>query len=104
MQRARLPLIRRMNEAIAPFDALVWPTTPIVAPKLADIESKDAFVRANTLALRNTNPINFFDGCAMSLPIPGARLPAGLMLVGRHGEDRRLMAVAQAVEGLLGSA
>ena len=101
MQRARPALIRRMEEAIAPYDALVWPTAPIVAPKLADIESKDAFVRANTLALRNTNPVNFFDGCAMSLPIPGAKLPVGLMLVGRHGEDRRLMAVAQAVEGLL---
>lgn len=104
MQRTRLPLIHRMNEAIAPFDALVWPTTPIVAPKLADIVEMDAFVRANTLALRNTNPVNFLDGCAMSLPIPGATLPVGLMLVGAHGEDRRLMAVAQAVEGLLGAA
>jgi aspartyl-tRNA(Asn)/glutamyl-tRNA(Gln) amidotransferase subunit A len=104
MQRARPGLIGRMEEVIAPYDALVWPTTPIVAPKLADIESKDAFVRANTLALRNTNPVNFFDGCAMSLPIHGAELPVGLMLVGRHGEDRRLMAVAQAIEGLLGPA
>jgi aspartyl-tRNA(Asn)/glutamyl-tRNA(Gln) amidotransferase subunit A len=104
MQQARPGLIRRMEAAIAPFDALVWPTTPIVAPRLADIREMDAFVRANTLALRNTNPINFFDGCAMSLPIPGAALPVGLMLVGRHGEDRRLMAVAQAVEGLLGGA
>jgi aspartyl-tRNA(Asn)/glutamyl-tRNA(Gln) amidotransferase subunit A len=101
MQRERLPLIRRMDAAIAPFDALLWPTTPIVAPRLADITAEDAFMRANGLALRNTNPVNFFDACAMSLPMPGGELPSGLMLVGRRGEDRRLMAVAQAVENML---
>ena len=36
--------------------------------------------------------------CAISLPIPGAGLPVGLMLVARNGHDRRLFALAAAVE------
>lgn len=101
MCRARPGLIARMDAAIAPFDALVWPTTPIVAPVLSEIEDLQRFAAVNQLALRNTNPVNFFDGCAMSLPMPGSALPTGFMVVGRHGHDRRMMAVAQAIETAL---
>ncbi len=104
MAQARAALIRRMDAAIAPYDALVWPTTPIVAPLMAEIDTLERFIPVNALALRNTNPINFFDACAMSLPVRGPKLPVGLMLVGRHGADRRLLEVAQAVEDVLGRA
>ena len=59
----------------------------------------DEFGRKNMLLLRNTDLVNFFDLCAISLPLPrGAGLPAGLMLVGRNGQDRRLFDIAAAVE------
>ena len=52
----------------------------------------------------NTSIWNFFDVCAISLPIRfGNALPVGLMLVGRHGDDRRLLAIAAAVEKQLGA-
>jgi len=101
MLRERAALIRMLDEAMSPYDALVWPTAPIVAPVMAEIGTLDAFMPVNGLALRNTNPVNFFDACAVSLPMPTSGLPAGLMLVGRHGHDRRLLEVAAAVETVL---
>ena len=54
---------------------------------------------ATILLLRNTGLANFFDLCAISLPLPHAGgLPAGLMLVARNGHDRRLFRIAAAVE------
>jgi aspartyl-tRNA(Asn)/glutamyl-tRNA(Gln) amidotransferase subunit A len=53
------------------------------------------------MVLRNTSVWNFFDCCAISLPVPGASLPAGLMLVARNGRDRELFAIAAAAERAL---
>ena len=52
--------------------------------------------------LRNTMIANFFDLTSISLPIPGAALPAGFMLIARNGRDRDLLAMAAAVEAALG--
>jgi aspartyl-tRNA(Asn)/glutamyl-tRNA(Gln) amidotransferase subunit A len=54
------------------------------------------------MLLRNTTLANFFDLCAISLPLPRAGgLPTGIMLIARNGHDRRLFRVAAAVEQLL---
>ena len=54
-----------------------------------------------TTILRNPAIANFFDLCAISLPLPRAGgLPVGLMLVARNGHDRRLFRVAAAIERL----
>ena len=84
---------------IAPFDALAWPTAPIVAPEIAPLEAEDAvFAATNMLTLRNTNPCNFFDVPALSLPLPVNGLPVGFMLVGAPGSDRRLFSLGAAAE------
>jgi aspartyl-tRNA(Asn)/glutamyl-tRNA(Gln) amidotransferase subunit A len=101
MLEARARLAAAMDSLLAGFDALVLPTTPIVAPTTAEISSVDAFRRANRLLLRNTEIANFFDLCAISLPMPGEGLPAGYMLFGRRGADRKLFRIAAAVEKLL---
>lgn len=104
MLRERGELVRAMDERLRDLDALVMPTTPIVAPTMAEVATKDGFIAKNRPLLRNTAIANFFDLCAISLPMPRAgALPAGLMLVGRNGHDRRLFQVAAAVEHLLGS-
>lgn len=100
MQRRRAELIAAMDLHLADLDALVLPTTPIVARKIADLATDEAaFTAANTLLLRNTSVANFFDLCAISLPLPVCGLPVGLMLVARNGQDRRLLRLAAAVEG-----
>ncbi|HUN10847.1 MAG TPA: amidase family protein, partial [Rhabdaerophilum sp.] len=84
---------------IAPFDALAWPTAPIVAPEIAPLEADDAvFAATNMLTLRNTNPCNFFDVPALSLPLPVNGLPVGFMLVSAPGSDRRLFSLGAAAE------
>ena len=44
---ARRDFIRRMAAITAPYDALVMPTTPITAPRIADLASDDAYRHAN---------------------------------------------------------
>lgn len=101
MVRDRARLIRSMDARLADLDVLASPTTPIVAPTMAEVTPADEFARKNAMLLRNTVVANFFDLCAISLPIPreGA-LPAGLMLVARNGNDHRLFRIAAAVERL----
>ncbi len=101
MLRDRAGLVDAMDERLARLDALVLPTTPIVAPTLAEISTEDGFQRANRLLLRNTAIGNFFDLTAISLPVPGGGLPVGLMLIARRGSDRRLLEIAAAVERVL---
>jgi Asp-tRNA(Asn)/Glu-tRNA(Gln) amidotransferase A subunit family amidase len=60
------------------------------------------YFRLNSLILRNTSVINFLDCCAITLPIqPAGTAPVGLMVVGEHGADRRLLAIARGVEAML---
>jgi aspartyl-tRNA(Asn)/glutamyl-tRNA(Gln) amidotransferase subunit A len=98
MMRERRRLVREMDERMEGFEVLAMPTTAIVAPKLAEVETRENFGEKNMALLRNPALVNFFDLCAISLPIPGLPLPVGLMLVGRHGHDRRLFRIAAAVE------
>lgn len=102
MQRRRAELIAAMDQHLADLDALILPTAPITAPKIADLAGDEAaFTAANGLLLRNTSVGNFFDLCAISLPLPVLGLPVGLMLVARNGQDWRLLRLAQAVEAHL---
>jgi aspartyl-tRNA(Asn)/glutamyl-tRNA(Gln) amidotransferase subunit A len=101
MLRERAALIPAMDARLAGLDVLAMPTTPIVAPLLAEVVKPDDFFRWNAQVLRNTAIWNFFDTCAVTLPLPRqGGLPTGLMLVARNGHDRRLLSIAAAVERL----
>ncbi|HWE78313.1 MAG TPA: amidase [Pseudolabrys sp.] len=98
MANERDRLIRMMDDWLAGTDVLMMPTCPIVAPTMAEIAAPEDFARRNAMSLRNTSVWNFFDCCAISLPLPRDGLPVGLMLVARNGHDRELFAIATAVE------
>jgi aspartyl-tRNA(Asn)/glutamyl-tRNA(Gln) amidotransferase subunit A len=101
MVRERARLIHLMDARLADFDVLVMPTTPIVAPTMAEVAAADDFARKNAMLLRNTLIANFFDLCAISIPLPrNGGLPTGLMLMARNGQDHRLFRIAAAVERL----
>jgi aspartyl-tRNA(Asn)/glutamyl-tRNA(Gln) amidotransferase subunit A len=101
MVRDRARLICSMDARIADLDVLVWPTTPIVAPTMVEVAAADDFARKNAMLLRNTVIVNFFDLCAISIPMRrDSGLPTGLMLVARNGHDHRLFRIAAAVERL----
>ena len=72
-----------------------------ISPFAAFADDKD-YARLNVLILRNPSIVNFLDGCAITLPIErSGEAPVGLMLVGRTGEDRRLLALALGLEAAL---
>jgi aspartyl-tRNA(Asn)/glutamyl-tRNA(Gln) amidotransferase subunit A len=100
MARQRARLIQAMDARLSGLDALVLPTAPIVAPTIAEMADTHTFNSKNMLLLRNTAVWNFFDMCAISIPIPGSGLPVGLMLVARNGHDRRLFQIAAGIERL----
>jgi len=100
----RADFIRRFDTETEAFDALVMPTVPMTAPPVAAFARDEDYARLNLKLLRNTAIINFLDRCALSLPIaPPGTAPVGLMVVGRHGDDRRLLAIGQGIETALGA-
>jgi len=102
LTRTRADLIRRVAAVTCHYDALVMPTVPIIAPALAPLaapSADEAYRTANMLVLRNPGAANMLDRCAISIPCHRAGdAPVGLMLVGEHGADRTLFAIAAAVE------
>ncbi len=86
-------------------DALIVPTVAMIAPPITDFAEDANFHRLNARILRNPSLVNFLDRCAISLPIarPG-EAPVGLMLIGTHGGDQRLLAMALGVEAALAAA
>lgn len=93
---------QRVENAVAPFDGILMPTVPLIAPTLAELDDPARYMQVNMLMLRNTSVINMLDGCSISLPChqPGAA-PVGLMLSSTHGNDAALLSWAAALETTL---
>jgi aspartyl-tRNA(Asn)/glutamyl-tRNA(Gln) amidotransferase subunit A len=99
---ARKSLVARAAARLAPYDALVLPTTANTPPRIADMKDDQAFTKANLLSLRNCTLINMIDGCGISLPIHReGEVPVGLMLAAAGGSDRRIFELAAAMEGVI---
>jgi aspartyl-tRNA(Asn)/glutamyl-tRNA(Gln) amidotransferase subunit A len=98
--RERERLTTAMDARLASLDVLVMPSTAIVAPTIEEVVDPKIFATRNAALLRNTSMVNFFDLCAITLPLK-ARLPVGLMLVARNGQDPELLRTAAAVMQLL---
>src|ERR1700676_5148885 len=99
---ARRSLIARATVRLAPYDAMILPTTANTPPRIADLADDKAFTHANLLALRNCSLINVIDGCGISLPAHReGEVPVGLMLAATSGADRRIFELAAAMEGVI---
>ncbi len=101
--RMRSAYMQQVGALLAPFDAFVMPTTPCIAPTIAEVDrSDDDYFRWNMRILKNVGVVNFLDGCAATLPChePGSA-PVGLSVCGVAGSDRRVLAAAAAVERVL---
>jgi aspartyl-tRNA(Asn)/glutamyl-tRNA(Gln) amidotransferase subunit A len=99
---ARKSLIARATVRLAPYDALVLPTTANTPPRIADLADDKAFTKANLLSLRNCTLINMIDGCAISLPCHReGEVPVGLMVAASGGSDRRVFELAAAMEDVI---
>lgn len=95
-RRTRDVLRREYAAALARWDAILLPTTPITAPPR---EGQDAVAAAATLTAY-TSPFNLTGLPAISIPcgFDDAGLPIGLQLVARPWAEARLLRVARAYE------
>ncbi|MFZ2158395.1 MAG: amidase, partial [Bradyrhizobium sp.] len=99
---ARKSLIARAAVRLAPYDAVVMPTTANTPPRIADLADDKDFARENLRSLRNCTLINMIDGCAISLPAHReGEVPVGLMLAAAGGSDRRIFELAAGMEGAI---
>jgi aspartyl-tRNA(Asn)/glutamyl-tRNA(Gln) amidotransferase subunit A len=99
---ARRAAVADFRTAMLDYDALAMPTTPIIPPRLAELETDEEYARLNLLILRNTLVINLLDGCSISLPMsPAGAPPCGFMLSAPAQSDHRLFAIAAALEDKL---
>jgi aspartyl-tRNA(Asn)/glutamyl-tRNA(Gln) amidotransferase subunit A len=99
---ARRSLIARAVVRLAPYDALVMPTTANTPPRIADLADDKAFTVANLRSLRNCSLINMIDGCAISIPAHReGEVPVGLMLASSGGADRRIFELAAGMEAVI---
>jgi aspartyl-tRNA(Asn)/glutamyl-tRNA(Gln) amidotransferase subunit A len=101
--QARRRIIAEADRALAAYDAILMPTVPCIAPRIADLEATDAaYFAANAMILRNPSVINFLDGCALSVPChaPG-EAPVGLMIAGLAMRDQSILSIGAAIESVL---
>jgi aspartyl-tRNA(Asn)/glutamyl-tRNA(Gln) amidotransferase subunit A len=100
----RRALIARTHAELGEFDAVAFPTCPIVAPKVADVSVAEVLASVNAQLLRHTVPANMLDLASITLPCahldPRSIGPVGMSLDGVHGEEA-LLEVAQAAEQAL---
>lgn len=102
--RERQQIVDTFNQQFSSLqaDALLYPTVACVPPAISETDDEDNARRVNLRCLRNTATVNYFDGCAISLPChhPGDA-PVGLMLSAANGADDRLYQIAAAIETTL---
>jgi Asp-tRNA(Asn)/Glu-tRNA(Gln) amidotransferase A subunit family amidase len=77
------------------------PTTPVPAPRIADLTEDRARLRpSELLLLRNTRPVNVWGLPAISVPCGFTKqgLPMGFQIVSPPGGDAKVLRAAYAYE------
>ncbi|MBY6066150.1 amidase [Leisingera aquaemixtae] len=88
------------DQAVAGFDAVLSPVSPILPPNLDRLQSDhDYYVHSNLMALRNTRIGNLMGLCGLSLPtgIPSC----GLQVLGQPDCEEALLRTGAAIEAAL---
>ncbi len=105
MARNLVPALRAAyDDALARYDVLVLPTTPMAATPIppADAPREEVIARALEM-ITNTCVTDVTGHPACSVPAGTAGgLPVGMMIVGRHFDDATVLRVAQAHEQVVG--
>jgi aspartyl-tRNA(Asn)/glutamyl-tRNA(Gln) amidotransferase subunit A len=99
----RAAFIKEVEAAVMPFDAMLLPAVPCVAPPIAEVDASDESYTYWTMRILSIcGLINFLDGCAATVPChaPGT-VPVGLMVCGPAMTDRYVLMVASAIESVL---
>jgi len=100
-----LDAARRAAARFAEIDVIATPTVRLSPHVFAEETGPEKFWARNRGIVHNLVPVNFLGLCAATLPVGLDRLglPVGLQLIARGGDDERLVAIACAVERVLGT-
>ncbi|MFT4069416.1 amidase [Paraburkholderia sp.] len=98
-ERVRRSFTDAVDRALDNVDVIVMPTLPALPITLDDARRGVSVIAMSSLI----RPFNLSGHPALSLPLPidGSPLKAGLQIVGRHGADEQVCAVAAAFEAAL---
>ncbi len=100
--RRQLESVRRnARDCFQNIGLLVTPTTPMAAPRIADLKSRPDDLRpAELRLLRNTRPFNVWGLPAISVPcgFTSAGLPIGLQIAGPHWGEPAVLSLAHGYE------
>jgi aspartyl-tRNA(Asn)/glutamyl-tRNA(Gln) amidotransferase subunit A len=88
----REELSDEVEEAMTGFDAILVPATATVAPLISDSDG------VRPLLTRFTRPFNVTGQPVMTVPAPTGGLPVGIQVIGRFGEDAKVVEVAAWLE------
>lgn len=106
---ARVQRIGQMAQEAKPVfdqvDAIIGPTIPITPPKIADLQSVDAYQAKNLLSLRNTSVGNILELSGVTIPagLDANGMPVGLQVLTPNGADELAITMAVAFERVLGT-
>ena len=101
LERRRAGLRAAAHELAGQIDAWISPTAAIMAPPVAALDDPEEAMRLTLGMTQNTQPANYLDLAATTIPLPGPGLPVGLQLAAAPGSERRLLAISRAVETAL---
>ncbi|MGB5707475.1 MAG: amidase family protein [Arenicellales bacterium] len=101
-EKAELVKFFNHDFAEAEIDALVYPTVACIPPAVSETDDPERIGAINLRCLRNTASVNYYDGCAITLPCHEQGMPpVGLMICCPHGQDEKLYNLAAKVESIL---
>jgi len=98
--RAREVLTAELEAHLASFDLLLGPTTGTFAPPLHPLARRYGELDTRTMArlASQTFPANLSGLPACTVPCVREGLPLGLQIIGRRGDEARVLAAAAVVE------
>jgi len=96
--------IKEADKLFDAVDLIISPTTQDTALPVKNLEDPNNALRAAMSMTRNTQPANYFDWCAVTLPIgtDSSGLPIGLQLNARGMTEDNLLTMAVWIESVCG--
>ncbi|MDI3472049.1 MAG: aspartyl-tRNA(Asn)/glutamyl-tRNA(Gln) amidotransferase subunit [Thermotogaceae bacterium] len=97
-QKVRTIIKNSLNEIFEKYDAIISPTSPVVAPKIGEIKDPLTYYLMDLYTI----PANLAGLPAVSIPIDFQNgLPIGIQIMGKRFEDPKVLRIARSVEKAL---